>query len=64
MKEDVQNKINRVKELAKGSVQTNSEQMRRTSRPDDSLSQAIRNAKEANIFLAELNAAIATSQKK
>jgi hypothetical protein len=63
MKEKVQNKINRVRELAKGSVKATTEQGRRTSRPNDSLSKAIRNAKEANIFLAELDAAIAISQK-
>lgn len=64
MKVNVQDKINSFKKLAQKSVKANNNQKKGFYGSNDSLSQAIRNEKEANIFLAELETAIKIAQKK
>lgn len=64
MKQGVQDKINRVRQLAKTSVKSSNATAKRDVRANDSLSPLVRNAQEANVFLAELNAAIKISEKK
>ncbi len=64
MKERVQDKINRVRELAKTSVKESVAKAGRNFRSADSLSLVVRNEKEANVFLEELDVAIRISRKK
>jgi hypothetical protein len=64
MKERLQDKLNRVREIAKKSVKTNNVSAGTNIRPADSLSHVVRNAKEANVFLEELDIVIRSSQKK
>jgi hypothetical protein len=64
MKARVQDKINSIKKLANSSVKANDGQRKDSYDSNDSLSQVIRNEKEASIFLAELDAAIKIAQKK
>ncbi len=64
MKQEVQEKINRIRELAKSSSQPLDKKGQKFSQQSDSLSQAIRNAKEADMFLAELDAAFILARKK
>ncbi len=63
MKEKIQERINKVRNLANASVKGNSVGTS-SSRVTDSLSSSIRNSKEATIFLAELDAAIKVAQSK
>ncbi len=63
MKERVQDKINRVRELAKTSVKEKVANAGGNFRSADSLSHVVRNAKEANVFLEELEVAIRISKK-
>jgi len=58
MKEKIQAKINHYHKLAKGHVKVSSKENVETFRSKDSLSNAVRNKKEADIFIAELNAAV------
>jgi hypothetical protein len=64
MKEKIQERINQVRHLAttptKGHVVKGADSFR----ANDSLSKSIRNSKEANIFLAELDAAIKVARTK
>jgi hypothetical protein len=64
MKANVQDKINSIKKLAQKAVKANYGQKKDVNSSTDSLSQAIRNEKEATIFLAELESAIKIAQKK
>ena len=64
MKEEVLAKLNEVRELAKGSTTNNVHQGGRTSHSEDGLSRAIRNEKDANIFMAELNGIIKASSQR
>jgi len=63
MKEKIQERINKVRNLANASVKGNSVGTS-SSRVTDSLSSSIRSSKEATIFLAELDAAIKVAQSK
>ena len=63
MKEKIQERNNKVRNLANASVKGNSVGTS-SSRVTDSLSSSIRNSKEATIFLAELDAAIKVAQSK
>lgn len=58
MKESVQNKINQMLQLAKNRPTIEQTKNKAFHRTDDSLSKAIRNPREAKIFLAELEAVI------
>lgn len=64
MKTEVQDKIDKMKELAKTSGATNNFTTQNKSRNTDSLSKVIRNSDEAIIFLAELDAAFAIANKR
>ncbi len=64
MKERVQDKLNRVRELAKTSVKGSQVSSAPNFRSADSLSHVVRNSKEATIFLEELDTAIRISRKK
>jgi hypothetical protein len=64
MEEKIQERINQMRELATKPVKTVKKKTNRTLTVNDSLSKAIRNPKEANIFLTELNAAITISRIK
>lgn len=62
MKEKIQDRINRVRQLAAGKRSKNKTvESRRTN---DSLSKSIRNSKEADIFLTELNTTITVARLK
>ncbi len=63
MKEKVQDKIDRVRELAKTSAKQSVANTGANFRTADSLSDVVRNAKEANVFLEELDVAIRIAQK-
>ncbi len=63
MNKKVQDKIDRVRELAKKSANQSIANTGTNFRTADSLSDVVRNAKEANIFLEELDAAIRIAQK-
>lgn len=63
MKEKVQDKIDRVRELAKTSAKQSASNTGTNFRTADSLSDVVRNAKEANVFLEELDVAIRIAQK-
>jgi hypothetical protein len=62
MKEKVQERINQMRELATKPVKTVKKKTNSNVTATDSLSKAIRNSKEAKVFLTELNAAISISQ--
>ena len=64
MKEKVQNKINHIRELAKGSGMISNSSDRKRSQSNDSLSKVIRNPQEATLFCAELNAVISILNKQ
>jgi hypothetical protein len=64
MKDKVQNKINKVLELAGSPIKTSGKNGAIGRRTNDSLLKVIRNSQEATVFLAELNAAIEISQQK
>lgn len=64
MKERVLDKINRVRELAKTSKKGSHANAGSNFPSGDSLSHVVRNAKEASVFLEELNVAIRISLKK
>ncbi len=64
MKEKVQNKINHIRELAKGSTILSNATERKISQSNDSLSKVIRNTQEAVLFCAELNAVISVLNKQ
>lgn len=65
MKKTIQDKINSIKKLAQASSVDHSLKKRKSSTTvQDSLSKAITNQKEADLFLAELEAAIKIAQKK
>lgn len=57
MKEKIQENINQIKKLATSSCNQNASKATESIRTNDSLSKAVRNSKEADIFLAELDAA-------
>ena len=63
MKEKIQQRINQIRDLAKNHAKGHNTG---TSpfRVNDSLSKSIRNSKEANLFLAELDAAFKVAQTK
>lgn len=58
MKQKIQERINQVKFLATSPAKKATAKVARSFHANDSLSKAIRNSKEAAIFLEELNAAI------
>ena len=62
MKEKIQDKINRIHQMATSPVKTHKAQNDNSFRANDSLSKSIRNAEEADIFLAELSAAVKIAQ--
>jgi hypothetical protein len=64
MKEKIQERINQVRHLATTSSKGNVIRVADSTRTNDSLSKSIRNSSEANIFLAELDAAIRVAQTK
>ncbi len=64
MKENVQNKINNIRQLAKGSVIISNPGERKSLQSNDSLSKVIRNPQEAILFFAELNAVISVLNKQ
>jgi fatty acid/phospholipid biosynthesis enzyme len=65
MKEKIQQRINQVRRLATTSTkELHIVKAVDSIRTNDSLSKSIRNSKEANIFLAELDAAIKVAQTK
>ena len=55
MKQTIQNKINNLKALAKNNVSSTTKVESISSNHNDSLSKAIRNKKEADIFKKELS---------
>ena len=55
MKQSIKNKINSIKALAKNNVQSTPKIESISSNHNDSLSTAIRNKKEADIFKKELS---------
>lgn len=62
MKEKIQDKINRVRALAKTPVKGGQPDER--VRSSDSLSNAVRNSTEAKIFMAELDIAIRVARQR
>jgi hypothetical protein len=64
MKEKIQERINQVRHLAKTPTKGQAVRTNDSFRANDSLSKSIRNSTEANIFLAELDAAIKIAQTK
>ena len=64
MEKSVLEKINRIEELAKISQKGNHAVKASNLHSDDSLSHAVRNAREASIFQEELDVAIRNSRKK
>ena len=65
MKEKIQQRINQVRRLATTSTKgLHTVKAADSIRTNDSLSKSIRNSKEANIFLAELDAAIKVAKTK
>ena len=64
MKESVQAKVQQILSLANNSTIVSDNPVSYPSRPsNDSLSQAIRNPQEAEIFMAELHAVMQLAQK-
>ena len=64
MKEKIQQRINQVKHLAASQAIGQSVKSAGSIRANDSLSNSIRNSKEADIFLAELDAAVKVALAK
>ena len=64
MKQKLQKRINQVRQMAKTPTRGNGLKPADSICGNDSLSKSIRNSKEANVFLAELEAAIRMAQKK
>lgn len=65
MKQSIQDKINDIKKLAQTSSAAYPVKERKNSIPvQDSLAKAIRNQKEADIFLAELELAIKKAHER
>ncbi len=64
MKEKVQQRINQVRNLATTPTKGYAVKGAGSFPANDSLSKSIRNSKEANIFLAELDAAIEIARTK
>jgi len=65
VKKSIQDKINDIKKLAQASsADYPIKEKKSSTRAQDSLSKAIRNKKDADIFLAELEAAIKMAQKQ
>ena len=65
MKGNIQDKINGFKKLAEASrVEYSLKEKKISSTVQDSLSRAITNQKEADLFLAELEAAIKMAREK
>ena len=65
MKQSIQDKINEIKKLAQASSAAYSVKERKNPMAaQDSLVKAIRNQKEADIFLAELEAVIKKAQER
>lgn len=62
MNKKVQDKIDHVRELAKKSAKQSVANTGASFRTADSLTDVVRNAREANVFLEELNAAIRIAQ--
>ena len=64
MKQSIQNKIDKIKELAKTQHLEGKIYPSVPSNVEDSLLKAIRNKEDATLFMAELDAAIKVSQSK
>ncbi len=64
MKEKIQQRINQVRQLATTPAKGNAIKAADSVLANDSLSKSIRNFKEADIFLAELDTAIKVARKK
>ncbi len=64
MDEKLKNKIEQIQEMAKKSGKAGAVPQRPFLRSNDSLSQAIRNEKEAAEFIAELNAIVALARNE
>jgi hypothetical protein len=65
VKDTLQDKINKLKQMAEASKENFSSKGKKTSiEVSDSLARAITNKKDAAIFLAELDAAIKIAQEK
>ena len=65
MKETLQDKINKLKQMADASKENFSSKEKKTSiAVSDSLAKSITNKKDAAIFMAELDAAIKIAQEK
>ena len=65
MKESIQHKIDLIMQLAKTSVKGSAmKDVEAFRASNDSLSKSIRNEKEANVFLAELNAVVENARRK
>ena len=64
MKEKIQERINHVRHLATTPTKGNVVKTADSFRTSDSLSKSIRNSKEADVFLAELDAAIKVARTK
>ncbi len=66
MKDSIQNKINKIQEIALASASEKNVLENRDfteSRNTDNLTKSIRNAKEAELFFSELNSAIDLARK-
>lgn len=61
---NIQNKINQIRKLAKSPVSTVRMKNSDTTHTNDNLLRSIRNAREAEIFLAELSAVAKISQHR
>lgn len=64
MNEELQKKINQIREFAKRSGKVDAEPKQNVLRTADSLLKVIRNKEEAEVFMAELNTAIASAKNK
>lgn len=64
MKEKVQERINQVRHLATSPAKAYVANDVSSFRVNDSLSKSIRNSREANIFLAELDAVVKIAKTK
>lgn len=62
MKQSIQDKIELIKQLAKTNHSLSGVSYPQVSNSNDSLLQGIRNKEDANLFMAELDAAIKVSQ--
>ena len=63
MDEEILNKLKCSRRLAKSPVKISKKEATETFRTDDSLSKTIRNAKEAAIFLSELDTIVKAAGK-